>query len=225
VPKIGVLSFFNLFLSEIVPISIVYLFTALSLVIGSIGGIQQVQFRRLIAFSSITHMGYLTISASLLCSDYTFLIYILQYAFTTIACLFAFEILNKGNQEQGLISSLKSSLHILPAASLSLIALFFSLAGIPPFIGFFAKLEVFYALVASDAYFLLLIAIITSTIGAFYYLRVIYFIINNPIANTYTNQKVHYQITGFLSVIVIVSLFVCLEANTLEQILLLFTSA
>ncbi|RYE12215.1 MAG: hypothetical protein EOP34_11235, partial [Rickettsiales bacterium] len=214
-------SFFHLLLSHTVPMSIIYLFTGLSIVIGSIGGLQQIEYRRLIAYSSITHMGYLTLSATELCSDSTLLIYILQYTITTVACLFAFNILD--TQKNGLISSLKGGLHLFPATSITLIALLFSLAGIPPLVGFFAKLDVFYALIASNSYFILLVAIITSGIGAFYYLRLIYLILsdynpNNTIAiNKSSNQYL-------LSTIFITALFIFLEGTMLEQTILLLTS-
>lgn len=223
VPKLGVLMLFNHLLSHVVPQTLICTLAALSMIVGSIGGLTQIQFRRLMAFSSISHMGYLTLAASY-CPDYIFLFYIVQYAFTTLATLFCFNAID--TQNTGLVSAIQGKLTTNTPASLTMIFLVLSLAGIPPFVGFFAKLEIFNSLLnnaISLTYFVSLIALITSAIGAFYYLRLIYFSVQPNQAVTTQNSAFKQSTTQILAPIVMLALTICLDSNLLLHFTTLFT--
>ena len=124
-----------------------------------------------------------------------------------------------------MITSIQGSLHTHTGTSLTLIALLFSLAGIPPMVGFFAKLEVFYVLVYSIGYLLSFVAIVTSAIGAYYYLRLISYVLT-PNKTTFNAIQIPFtrQITFTLSTILVLALTLGLEAYLLEQITSLSTS-
>src|SRR5689334_8026996 len=165
----------------------------LSLIIGTIVGLTQFRIKRLFAYSTISHVGFilLALSISSIESTQAFLFYLVQYS---ISNLNAFIILvtigfslyyyvsnnkeynnlsDKYNSPIQLISQLKGYFYINPLLSISLAITIFSFVGIPPLIGFFAKQMVLSAALDSGYIFLSLVAILTSVIGAVYYLNVI----------------------------------------------------
>ncbi len=164
-----------------------------SLLIGTIVGLTQFRIKRLFAYSTISHVGFilLALSISSIESTQAFIFYLTQY---TISNLNAFiilvmigfslycyvvenkeykELLDKNNSPVQLISQLKGYFYINPFLSLSLAITIFSFVGIPPLIGFFAKQMVISAALDNSYIFLSLVAILTSVIGAVYYLSVI----------------------------------------------------
>jgi len=156
--------------------------TLLSLIIGSLGGLVQYNIKRLLAYSTISHVGFmlLVLAINTISSIEAFLFYLLQYSLVntlTFFVLIAFGLIlpiTKNIYSPLLfISQLKGQYQVNPLLCLSLVIVLFSLAGIPPLVGFFAKLEVLYSSMFSGYYFLSIIAIITSVISAVYYLRVI----------------------------------------------------
>jgi NADH-quinone oxidoreductase subunit N len=148
------------------------LFSALlSIIIGSLGAINQTKFKRLIAYSAIAHMGFmlLGLSTGALSGLLATFIYILIYMVTSFNT-FAF------------LLSLKSPIYISQLAGLSRLnpvlaytfALsLFSMAGIPPLAGFFSKYLILLSVINNNLYLVALIAIVFSVIGSFYYLRLI----------------------------------------------------
>lgn len=166
----------------------IFLFSAfLSLLIGSIMGLSQYRIKRLLAYSSISHVGFLLLSlAGCYRSDVGSLIfYLIQYSLTSINVFFiliAFGLLSRGAHatESSLmlspiqtLSQLRAQFKNNPLCGLSLAICLFSMAGIPPCIGFFGKLFIFESAIANGYYFMVFIMIIASIIGAVYYLKVI----------------------------------------------------
>jgi len=165
----------------------------LSLIIGTLVGLTQFRIKRLFAYSTISHIGFilLALSISSIESTQAFIFYLIQYSISNLNAfiilitigfsLYCYvsnnkeykELLDKNNSPIQLISQLKGYFYINPLLSLSLVITIFSFAGIPPLIGFFAKQMVLSAALDKGYIFLSLIAIITSVIGAVYYLNII----------------------------------------------------
>ena len=165
----------------------------LSLVIGTVVGLTQFRIKRLFAYSTISHVGFILLALSInsIESIQAFIFYLIQYS---ISNLNAFIILisigfslyfyindsdefkqlgDKNNSPIQLISQMKGYFYINPVLSLSLAVTIFSFVGIPPLIGFFAKQMVLSAALDSGYVFLALVAILTSVISAVYYLNII----------------------------------------------------
>ncbi len=149
-----------------------------SMLIGSIAAIGQNNIKRLMAYSSISHIGFALIGLAVGSSDglSAVLLYMLIYVLANFG-VFAF-ILNM--QKDGIFVteiaslSLYSQINSFQAFCLSIVLL--SLAGLPPLVGFFAKLFIFRSAVESGFALLAIVGGLSSVIGAFYYLRIIYFI-------------------------------------------------
>lgn len=165
----------------------------LSLIIGTVVGLTQFRIKRLLAYSTISHVGFilLALSVSSIESTQAFIFYLIQYTISNLNAFFIIitigfslygyitnnkeykSLLDKNNSPIQLISQLKGYFYINPLLSLSLAITIFSFVGIPPLVGFFAKQMVLSAALDNGYIFLTLIAIITSVIGAVYYLNVI----------------------------------------------------
>lgn len=153
----------------------------------------QFRIKRLLAYSTISHVGFilLALSVSSIESTQAFIFYLIQYSISNlnafvIIITIGFSLygyitnnkeykllLDKNNSPIQLISQLKGYFYINPLLSLTLAITIFSFVGIPPLVGFFAKQMVLSAALDNGYIFLSLIAIITSVIGAVYYLNVI----------------------------------------------------
>jgi len=178
--------------------SSIFLFSSLfSLIIGSVLGLSQFRIKRLFAYSTISHVGFILLALSINTTESisAYIFYILQY---TLSNLNAFILLvtigytfylyvytkeenkdkqdifiDKTNSPIQLVSQIKGYFYINPYISISLCITLFSFVGIPPLIGFFAKQMVLSAALDSGYVFMSLVAIITSVIGAVYYLNLI----------------------------------------------------
>jgi NADH-ubiquinone oxidoreductase chain 2 len=166
----------------------------LSLIIGTVVGLTQFRIKRLFAYSTISHLGFilLALSISSIESTQAFIFYLIQYSISNLNAfiilvaigfsLFSLketnekldkELLDKSNSPIQLISQLRGYFYINPLLSLSLTITIFSFVGIPPLVGFFAKQMVLSAALDNGYIFISLIAILTSVIGAVYYLNII----------------------------------------------------
>lgn len=173
----------------------------LSLLIGTIVGLAQTRIKRLLAYSTISHVGFLLLAIAINTEDSieSFIFYLIQYSLTSANAFFiliAFGSLSltlsgESKEKKNITTesteaeyspvqfiaqlkgqfSLNNSASVLLALSLSIVL--FSMAGIPPLVGFFAKQAVLLAAVKNGFIFLSLVAIITSVISAAYYLRII----------------------------------------------------
>ncbi|ATU91980.1 NADH-quinone oxidoreductase subunit NuoN [Phyllobacterium zundukense] len=146
-----------------------------SMVLGAFAAIGQRNIKRLMAYSSISHMGYALVglSAGTLVGVRGVAIYMLIYLVTTLGT-FAFILAmrrKEGNVEQ--IGDLAGLSRTNPVMATILTILMFSLAGIPPLAGFWGKWYTFLAAMQANLYALAIIGIVASVVGAFYYLRII----------------------------------------------------
>jgi len=155
---------------------IIALLAVLSMFLGAVAAIGQSNIKRLMAYSSISHMGFalLGLAAGSEQGVQAMLIYIAIYVTMNIG-VFAF-ILNMERDGRPVteIAALSLYSRVEPARALALLVLMFSLAGIPPLVGFFGKFYVLQAAVQSGMVWVAVLAVIASVIGAFYYLRIVY---------------------------------------------------
>jgi len=210
------------------PQNLLILSSLISLIIGALLGLSQVKIKRLLAFSAISHIGFLLLSLSINTeiSIESFFFYLIQYTITNLnifLILLSFGVIldplsyfkgsltniikldknntitiNKQNNNKeanitlpyseldldknssevlakdiNFISELKGVFNVNPILSLSLAICLFSMGGVPPLLGFFAKQQVLYASISSEFIFLSFVAIIMSVISAYYYLKII----------------------------------------------------
>ena len=165
----------------------------LSLIIGTIVGLTQFRIKRLFAYSTISHVGFILLALSInsIESIQAFIFYLMQYSISNLNAFIILisigfslyfyindnkeykELPDKNNSPIQLISQMKGYFYINPVLALSLSVTIFSFVGIPPLIGFFAKQMVLSAALDSGYVFLALVAILTSVISAVYYLNII----------------------------------------------------
>jgi len=158
----------------------------LSLVIGTVVGLAQFRIKRLFAYSTISHVGFLLLALAINSEESieSFLFYLVQYSITNlnaflILLAFGYIIYNNNSMKTStgtdiqFISELKGQFKANPLLGLALATCLFSMAGIPPLMGFFAKQMVLYSATHSGYYFMSFVAIVVSVISAAYYLRIV----------------------------------------------------
>jgi len=176
-------------------INIIIISSALSLSIGSLLGLVQYRIKRLFAYSTISHIGFILLSLSINSyeSIQAFFFYLIQYSFSNLNAFIiliaigynlywytwkddsvSYRILKDlNNSPIQLISQLKGYFYINPILSISFIITLFSFIGVPPLIGFFAKQMILTTALDNGYIFISLLAILTSVISAVYYLIIV----------------------------------------------------
>jgi len=155
--------------------TIIIFLSVSSMIFGAFAAIGQSNIKRLMAYSSISHIGYAlagiaTGTNSGIQSTIIYLTIYLVMNLGAFGCIFA---LKRENVFYENINDLSGISKHHPMLALSFLIIFFSLAGIPPLAGFFAKFYVFMAVIEVKMYTLAIIGLITTVVSAFYYLRVI----------------------------------------------------
>ncbi|HEY4370556.1 MAG TPA: NADH-quinone oxidoreductase subunit NuoN [Burkholderiales bacterium] len=155
----------------------------LSLALGNLGAIAQTNIKRMLAYSTISHMGFVLLGLAsgvvdgnrLNAADAygSALFYILTYTLTTLASFGMVILLSRKGFEADKLEDFKGLNSRNPWYALLMLIIMFSLTGIPPTMGFYAKLAVLQAAVAAHMTWLAVVAVVFSLIGAFYYLRVV----------------------------------------------------
>jgi NADH-ubiquinone oxidoreductase chain 2 len=165
----------------------------LSLIIGTVLGLTQFRIKRLFAYSTISHVGFILLALSInsIESTQAFIFYLMQYSISNLNAFlilisigFSFycyvnddkefkELSDRNNSPVQLISQLKGYFYINPLLALSLAITIFSFVGVPPLIGFFAKQMVLSAALDNGYVFITLVGILTSVISAVYYLNIV----------------------------------------------------
>ncbi len=146
-----------------------------SMFLGGIAAIAQSNIKRLLAYSSIGHVGYILISLVAANDDgiKAASIYMFSYMIMNIAIFAIILSIKVKNEYLIKINDLKGLSKSNPIVSLSIAVIMLSMAGIPPFIGFFGKFYVFISAIEQELYVLSILGVIASVISAFYYLRII----------------------------------------------------
>ena len=181
VPKIAALTVFIRFLyvpflNLIDQWQMILIFLSIaSMLFGAIAAIGQTNLKRLIAYSSIGHVGYTLAGLATGTNDgiQNSVIYITIYILMNLglfSCLLMFKRDNKYYENIEDLSGLSKN-H--PLLSFSLLVILFSLAGIPPLAGFFAKFYIFKSVIEQSMYFLAIVGLLSTVVAAFYYLRII----------------------------------------------------
>ena len=158
----------------------------LSLIIGTVVGLAQYRIKRLFAYSTISHVGFLLLALAVNSEESieSFLFYIVQYSITNlnaflILLAFGYMLYSSVGRKDGygtdvqFISDIAGQFRANPLLGLALTLCLFSMAGVPPLIGFFGKQMVLYSATHSGYYFLSFVAIIVSVISASYYLKIV----------------------------------------------------
>ena len=181
VPKVAALTVFVRFLY--VPFlnlidqwqMIIVFLSIASMLFGSIAAIGQTNIKRLVAYSSIGHIGYTLAGLATGSNEgiQSSIIYISIYVIMNLALFSCLLMLKRNDQYYEEIDDLSGLSKNHPLLSLSLLVILFSLAGIPPLAGFFAKFYVFKAVIEQSMYFLAIVGLLSTVVAAFYYLRII----------------------------------------------------
>jgi len=181
VPKIAALTVFVRFLY--VPFlnlidqwqMIIVFLSIASMLFGAIAAIGQTNIKRLIAYSSIGHIGYTLAGLATGSNEgiQSSIIYISIYVIMNLALFSCLLMLKRNNQYYEQIDDLSGLSKNHPLLSLSFLIILFSLAGIPPLAGFFAKFYIFKAVIEQSMYFLAIVGLLSTVVAAFYYLRII----------------------------------------------------
>ena len=216
-PKIAALSVFIKFLYT--PFAnmndqwqtIIVFISIASMIFGAVAAIGQKNLKRLIAYSSISHMGYAlaglaTVSNQGIQSSITYISIYLVMNLAFFSCLF---MLKRNDKYYENIEDLSGLSKKHPILSFSLLIVLFSLAGIPPLAGFFAKFYVFLAVIEQSMYFLAIVGLLATVVAAFYYLRIIKIIYFDPEKEEYeTSDNLGLKITLAISTIFILAYFI-----------------
>jgi len=181
VPKIAALTVFIRFLY--VPFlnlidqwqMIIVFLSIASMLFGAIAAIGQTNIKRLIAYSSISHIGYTLAGLAAGTNDgiQSSIVYISIYIIMNLALFSCLLMLKRNNKYYEDIEDLSGLSKNHPLLSLSLLVILFSLAGIPPLAGFFAKFYIFKAVIEQSMFFLAVVGLLSTVVAAFYYLRII----------------------------------------------------
>ena len=188
VPKIAALTVFIRFLYvpflELIDqwqMILVFLSIA-SMLFGAIAAIGQKNIKRLIAYSSIGHIGYALAGVASASNDgiQSSVIYLTIYIVMNLGLFSCLLMLRRNGNYYESIDDLSGLSKNHPILSFSLLVILFSLAGIPPLAGFFAKFYIFKAVIEQSMYFLAIVGLLSTVIAAFYYLRIIKIIYFDP---------------------------------------------
>ncbi len=190
--------------------SILIFISIASMILGAVAAIVQKNIKRLLAYSSIGHIGYALagVATGVLSGYESSIIYITIYVVMNIGAFSCLYLMKKDGEYMENISDLSGISKKHPILAFSFLIILFSLAGIPPLAGFFAKFYIFTAVIEQEMYVLAIVGLLTTVISAFYYLKVIktiYFddssIIFDPIKNKVA------QITVLISCSILISFF------------------
>jgi NADH-ubiquinone oxidoreductase chain 2 len=194
--------------------NLLLLSSLLSLIIGTVVGLSQTRIKRLLAYSTISHVGFILLALVINTEQSidSLIFYIVQYTLTnlnTFLILLAlgysinytinkFNTLNnreynqlgkgESNNDIKFISELKGQFYSNPVLSLGLTVCLFSMAGVPPLIGFFSKQFVLYSSIQNGYNFMSILAILTSVISASYYLKIIRLLNTEEEENSHNNN-------------------------------------
>ncbi|MBH00896.1 MAG: NADH-quinone oxidoreductase subunit NuoN [Candidatus Pelagibacter sp.] len=216
-PKIAALTVFIRFLyipfvNMIDQWQIIIIFLSIaSMVFGSVAAIGQKNLKRLMAYSSISHMGFALAGLSVgtnegIQSSITYISIYLLMNLSFFSCMF---MMRKENLYYEKIEDLSGLSKNHPILSLSLLIVLFSLAGIPPLAGFFAKFYIFLAVIENEMYFLAIIGLLSTVIAAFYYLKIIKTIYFEESKNNFDiNHNLGLRVSLVVSTILILTYFI-----------------
>jgi NADH-quinone oxidoreductase subunit N len=189
---------------------VIWAIAVASMILGALAAINQRNIKRLMAYSSIGHMGYALIglAAGNAVGVRGVLIYLALYLFMNIGTFAVILSMRRGGKMVEGIEDLAGLSRTQPAMALALGIFMFSLAGIPPLAGFFTKLYIFMAAIDSGLYVLAVIGVVTSVVSAYYYVRIVklmYF--DEPAADGAFDRHIGVEVNAVLVVTSIIIFF------------------
>jgi NADH-quinone oxidoreductase subunit N len=156
-------------------VQILWCLAILTMVLGNIAALVQQNIKRMLAYSSIAHAGYILVGmvAGTVAGTQGVLYYLLAYTFTNIGAFGVVALVGRKGEANVMIDDYRGLGKTHPLLALVMSIFLFSLAGIPPTAGFMGKLAIFGAAISSGYYWLVIIGVLTSAASVFYYFRVI----------------------------------------------------
>ena len=190
--------------------TIIIFISLASMILGAIAAIGQTNIKRLLAYSSIGHIGYALagVATGVISGYESAIVYIAIYVIMNIGAFSCLYLLKKDGEYKEKISDLSGISKKHPILSISFLVILFSLAGIPPLGGFFAKFYVFTAVLEQKMYALAIIGLLTTVISAFYYLKIIKTIYFDDSVITFDEPKNKFaQLSILISCITLLTFF------------------
>ena len=180
-PKVAAFALITRLVLSLVPASvhlsqdIFIVLSVVSIAIGNIVALVQTNLKRLLAYSSIAHMGYVLLGFAAMSrnGEAAALFYMMTYALSTCVAFGLLVLLSRAGFEADKIDDLAGLSARNPWLAFVMLMAMFSMAGIPPFVGFIAKVGLLEALIASHLIWLAVVALVFAIVGSFYYLRVV----------------------------------------------------
>ena len=190
--------------------TIIIFISIASMILGAVAAMAQKNFKRLLAYSSIGHIGYALagVATGAVSGYQSAIVYISIYVIMNIGAFSCLYLLKKDGKYKENISDLSGISKKNPLLAISLLIILFSLAGVTPLGGFFAKFYVFVSVLEKDMYALAIIGLLTSVMSAFYYLKIIKTIYFDDSSITFELTKNRTaQISIFASCTVLITFF------------------
>ena len=190
--------------------TIIIFISIASMILGAVAAMVQKNFKRLLAYSSIGHIGYALagVATGVISGYQSSILYISIYVIMNIGAFSCLYLLKKDGNYKENIADLSGISKKHPVLAISFLIILFSLAGIPPLGGFFAKFYVFVAVIEQKMYSLAIIGLLTTVMSAFYYLKIIKTIYFDDSVVTYDLTKNRTaQFSVFVSCSVLVTFF------------------
>jgi NADH-quinone oxidoreductase subunit N len=190
-----------------------------SMMVGSFGALQQRKIKRLLAYSSIGHIGYMLVGISTGTVEglQGLLVYIVLYmAMST--CIWTAVLSLSYSNKQGRVKYLTDFValsKINPLLAITIALTLFSMAGVPPLAGFFSKLYVFFSALESSMYLIVIVGVLTSCIGAYYYIRLIKIMFFEKVKNWNVYKPIDREKSLILGFTFFIILFFFLYPNPL----------
>ncbi len=190
--------------------TIIIFISIASMILGAVAAMVQKNFKRLLAYSSIGHIGYALagVATGAITGYQSAIVYISIYAIMNIGAFSCLYLLKKDGQYKENITDLSGISKKHPLLAVSLLIILFSLAGVPPLGGFFAKFYVFVAVLEKEMYALAIIGLLTTVMSAFYYLKIIKTIYFDDSVITFESTKNRTaQVSIFASCTILITFF------------------
>jgi len=191
--------------------TIIVFLSIASMILGAVAAIGQNNIKRLMAYSSIGHMGYALAGLSVGTNSgiQSTIIYLIIYLVMNLGAFGCIFMMRRENTFYENINDLSGLSKNHPILALVFLVILFSLAGIPPLAGFFAKFYIFMSVIESGMYALAIIGLLTTVISAFYYLRIIKIIyFDKPKKPFEVNYDWGLKVSLFLSSILVLIYFI-----------------
>ena len=190
--------------------TIIIFISIASMILGAVAAIGQKNIKRLLAYSSIGHIGYALagVATGAISGYESAIVYITIYVVMNVGAFSCLYLLKKDNEYKENISDLSGISKKHPILAISFLVILFSLAGIPPLGGFFAKFYVFTSVVEQKMYVLAIIGLLTTVISAFYYLKIIKTIYFDDSITSFDATKNKFaQLSIFISCSILLTFF------------------